>query len=89
MNTIVTINDYANMLKRLKNMDEKQLLELFHDIDDLDVVEGIADCAYHFIENYDESICNEDCVKSDNEDAKEADDARRFSEYQSDNKRPY
>lgn len=45
---------YQAMINRLKKMDEKQLLELFHDLEDLAVVERIADCAYHFVENYEE-----------------------------------
>jgi len=36
-------------------MDERQLLELFHDlvvVSDLSAIERIADCAYHYVENY-------------------------------------
>lgn len=42
------------MRKMLKAMDEKQLLEMFHDMDDIAAIERIADAAYHFVENYED-----------------------------------
>jgi hypothetical protein len=51
--TIMAKNKYAMTLETLKKMDKKQLIELFHDIEDIQVVQRIADCAYHFTENYD------------------------------------
>lgn len=43
---------YDHILKRLKVLDEKQLIELFHDIEDVNTVERIACAAYEFVENY-------------------------------------
>lgn len=37
---------YMWVRKLLKNMDEKQLTELFHDIDDIDALHRIYSCAY-------------------------------------------
>ena len=87
----MTDNLYLNLIYKLKHMDEKQLLELFIDMEDLETVERIADCAYHFVENF--HIENEEIAKeldrmSAEQDAKEVDDARRIREYKSD-KRGY
>jgi len=75
---------YAMTLETLKNMDEKQMIEMFHDIGDLKVVERIADTAYHFVENYvdpeEDEATNE---KSDYEDWKEQDDAQRYADIKS------
>lgn len=38
--------DYEDMIENLKNMDGKQLTELFHDIEDIQQVERIAEHAY-------------------------------------------
>jgi hypothetical protein len=66
---------YAMTLETLKNMDEKQLLEMFHDMDNEDAVERIMDCAKHFL--YGKcGRCNNE--KTQDEDAKEIDDARRL-----------
>lgn len=46
---IFTTLDYETVVRALKCMDEKQLLELFHDIDDAAVVERIANLALQFI----------------------------------------
>ena len=43
---------YQEMIKRIKTMDEMQLVELMHDIDDIELVETIGNCAYYFVENY-------------------------------------
>lgn len=71
-------------LETLKNMDEKQLLEMFHDMEDVAAVERIAECAYHFVENYvdpeEDEATNE---KSDYEDWKEQDDAQRYRDIKS------
>lgn len=84
--------EYQWMRKVLKNMDEKQLIELFHDLEDIETVQRIADCAYHFTENYDyaeQEDYNRVNGKSDEQDWKEQDDAQRFRDVQSDNRRPY
>lgn len=41
---------YKVLVATLYTLDEKQLLELFHDINDVACVERIADCAYQFVE---------------------------------------
>lgn len=47
------MNDlYPEMVKWLCLLDEKELLELFHDMNDPSAVERIADCAYNFVENH-------------------------------------
>lgn len=67
------------MIRRLKTMDEKQLLELFYDMDDLEAVERIADCADHFV-NREIGISVKEYLdkKSEEEDWKELDDAQRL-----------
>lgn len=77
----MTDNLYLNMLHKLKNMDEKQLVELFHDLESIEAVERIADCAYHFVENYDYEGAQTDI--SDEQDAKEVDDAERYRDIKS------
>lgn len=44
------MNNIENVVSILKLLDERQLLELFHEIEDLECIERIADCAYQFIE---------------------------------------
>ena len=73
-------------IARLKSMDEKQLLELFHDIEDIKAVQRIADCAYHFTENYDYADSEDyDRIngKSDEQDWKDQDDAQRYRDIKS------
>jgi hypothetical protein len=87
---IESLTPYQEMIKKLKAMDEKQLLELFHDIEDIATVERIADCAYHFVENHTwEELGVKNNEKSEQEDAQELDDSRRYSEWKSDQNRPY
>lgn len=48
-------NIYSNMLVKLKNMDESQLIELFHDLlahSNIETIERIADAAYWYVENH-------------------------------------
>lgn len=42
---------YMWFRKLLKNMDEKQLTELFYDINDIDSVHRISECAFKFVLN--------------------------------------
>lgn len=71
---------YQITIETLKSMDDKQLVGLFHDIKDIQLVQRIADCAYHFTENYDYAS-QEDYDrlngKSDEQDWKEQDDLQR------------
>jgi len=71
------VNTYRELLLKLRTMDEKQLVELFHDIDDAQAVERIADCAYHYLENLEGSDIE---TNSEVKEAREIDDARRFRE---------
>ena len=70
---------YDDLVKMLKSMDEKQLIELFHDMEDVKAVERIADCAFSFVENYEEPE-EEKTELSQNEDALEVDNLRRGRE---------
>ena len=49
------ISNIELCVKILKSMTESQLLELFHDIEDIEAVQRIADCAQHFL---DKSYCD-------------------------------
>lgn len=76
--------------KVLENMDEKQLSELFHDLNDLEAVERIADCAYHFVENNQPDDADKskgaeiDVIVFDEEkDWSHADDALRYMDIKS------
>lgn len=44
-------NSYVELVMMLKNMDNKQLMELFADIDDVYVVDNIANRAFEFVDN--------------------------------------
>lgn len=66
------------MIRRLKTMDEKQLLELFYDIDDIEIVERISDCANHFINSQVAEAIKNHLDKPEQEDWKELDDAQRL-----------
>jgi gluconate kinase len=72
---------YEITFSTLRKLDEKQLIELFHDIDDLNVIERIADTAYHFVDTHELDECKPDLDElSDDEDALEVDNARRARE---------
>src|ERR1700689_86371 len=66
------------MIKLLKIMEDKQLLEMFHDIDDIKIVQRIADCAWHFVETFEEEIENIVNGKSEYEEWREDDDHQRY-----------
>jgi hypothetical protein len=51
---------YNNMIQKLKAMDEKQLLELWHDIDDVAAVQRICDTSYEYTENFDYNAADRD-----------------------------
>lgn len=74
------------MLIALKTMDESQLIELFHDLEDIEAVKRIAYTAQNFCENnalpepeFDE-VSNE---TSDYQDWKQLDDAQRYRDIKS------
>lgn len=81
---------YMWVRKLLKNMDEKQLTELFHDVDDIEALHRIYSCAYKlFIEYklkphekpeeddiYVNSSCERDYIQKDYEEEHEAQDNR-------------
>lgn len=73
--------DYINLIKRLKVMDEKQLLELFHDLNDDEAVDRIGDCAGYYLKHKeDDSATPYTSEISDEEDAISVDNARRHRE---------
>lgn len=74
------MSNYVEMLKKIKAMDEKQLLELFHDIEDIEAVQRIADTAYHFCENY---VDPEEEGEHEWVDWKRQDDAQRYADIKS------
>lgn len=69
---------YQAMLDRLKIMDERQLTEMFHDLDDLETVELIGDTANDFALSRLTQSINE---VSQDRDAMQMDDARRAREF--------
>jgi len=72
--------DYLKLVKTLKTYDTKQLLELFHDINDIDWVENLHATTGYYISNY-EPIGQQ----SEYSEWKETDDARRLREIRSEN----
>lgn len=69
-----------NLLIKLKSMDEKQLLEMFHDIEEIEIVQRISDAAYHFCENYEDP---EEKGEHEWVDWKRQDDAQRYADIKS------
>lgn len=78
------LGDYVVTVKTLRTADEKILLEMFHDIEDIEIIERIADCAAYFVENFDRTVEEVVNDKSEVEDWKHQDDARRYNDYKSD-----
>ena len=66
--------NYQYMVKLLKNMDERQLLELFADVKDEDAIERIIDCAKEYLDS--KCMDKEPVTK----DYQEVDDIRRYKE---------
>ena len=86
------ITVYQLMLKKLKTKDDKQLLEMLHDLDDLQLVERIGDCAAHYLDSLEGNDTHEyNCygVKTEAEDAKELDDQQRYNDVTTCDRRPY
>jgi len=79
----MTDNLYMNLIIKLKSMDEKQLLELCHDIEDIDVIDKIANCFDYYAENFDRTVDEIVEGKSELEDWKHQDDALRYLDYKS------
>jgi hypothetical protein len=75
------IRPYDLVVSHLKSMNESQLLELFFDLDDIETVERIADCAKHWVEG-----C-EACDPIELNDAKHIDDAQRYLDIKSEQER--
>lgn len=75
--------EYEWFITRLKSMNESQLIELFHDMDDIDAVERISQCA----EEYVQCGLDQESIGS-NDEHKRADDAQRYRDIQSE-KRGY
>lgn len=71
---------YTYLVNKLKTMEQDQLNELFHDINDIEVIKRISDCAYNFVENYEPCDPIEVTGQSEYEEAWEIDHARRVRE---------
>lgn len=86
-------NLYNNMCFKLRTMDEKQLLELWHDVGDIDAIQRISDTAYHFTENYDyEATGSSEHVMDashylDVSDEKQVDDSQRLKDIKAEQSR--
>lgn len=76
---------YLNALDLLKKMKEEQLIEFFNDIGDLSIVERIYYCAFEALDKYEEPE-EEKSGKSEYEEAREIDNARRYREYANEKK---
>ena len=74
------MSDYIKTLKTISNMDAKQLMEFFNDLNDIDTVQFIADCAFNFIDNYKEA---EEGGEHESVDWKRQDDAQRYRDIKS------
>jgi hypothetical protein len=74
------------MVIKLKLMDEAQLLELFHDIGNVQQVERISIAANHFVDNYEEPE-----KEGENEDEinRSCDYKSRYDDWKSEQNRPY
>lgn len=74
-------NDYTKMIRSLIAHDEKDLIELCHDLADekggIEAIERISDVFYQFIEDYEPP---EDDGESFEDDYKAVDDAQRARE---------
>ncbi len=87
------ITVYQMMLVKLRSMDDKQLLEMMHDLDNLDMVERLGDCAAHYLNGMQGNglppfKCGQK-EKSEHEDAKEFDDKQRYHDVTTCERRPY
>lgn len=77
------MNTYE-MGRQLKKISEKDLLLLFADIDDIEVIEKISECAFHFIVKYENEFeMHTRKEKSEYQDAKELDDKQRYQDIKS------
>jgi len=82
------ITPYERMVSFLRVGGEDNLRELFHDIDDIKAVIRIAEEARDFCDDYGWTEKVADKISQD-EDAKEIDDAQRLRDHKSDDRRPY
>lgn len=72
---------YKLMVQRLKTMDEKQLAELWKDVEDVNAVQRICDTSYQYTNDYDyegcESVDNCSCERTDEQ---QIDDSQRYKD---------
>ena len=74
-------SDYYVMICKLKNMTDEQLIELFHDLKDEDLIGRISELSYKFCEGMlTLPEDNDDNHKSDSQEYTEVDNLRRASE---------
>jgi len=73
---------YSNMVTRIKSMTQEQLLELMHDINDVETIELIREEADYWLDlkKHEGEEDDDDGEMSDEEDAISVDDARRRRE---------
>jgi len=79
------MSDYRMILQKLSNMDEKQIIELLHDLTDSDgsglrIVEKISNCAVKFLDDYEPPSNGEE---SEWTELKRQDDAQRYQDIKS------
>ena len=75
------LKEYLAMLKRLELMNKKELIELFHDMENIESIKRISEAASSFLENYvhpDDDQCEHEWV-----DWKRQDDAQRYRDIKS------
>lgn len=80
----MTDNLYLNMIHRLKNMSEDQMLELMFDLDNEACAERLLEAANHYIDREScEECCEKRLGKSDYQDWRQADDEQRYRDIKS------
>ena len=87
------------MYRKLNSMDEKQLIELFRDLENFETIRRIAFVSCKVVNEMFTMIDNDiigeldridnESDQSEDEEAKEIDDARRYRDHNSTKERPY
>ena len=85
--TYIEGNFHDAVIKYLTTLNQAQIMELFHAINDRDLLQMFFDQAYKYLEEYIEPVHHDGLT--DDEDALELDEMRRNREYKTDNIRPY
>ena len=83
---------YDHSLELIKSMTPSQLRAFILDIDCIDTIELIAETSFYILKEYESEVANKKSTVDEideQEDWKEQDDAQRYRDIQSDNRRPY